>query len=980
MGGDEPRDPHRASRAPRDHLRGSRTPRDPPMASGAPGTLPGTSVPPGTFVWAVSPQESFQRLQCPQEPFQGQPCIQDPSQGRERPKKPFQARTASPPRALPGTVVHLGSISWVEKCPQGAPQWRWCPQGPSQQQRHPQVHFQERQHPMDSDWSSGARRSQPRGSVAPRDHPRDHSRGSGAPETLPGSVAPPGVPRRGGSASGVTLNGRGVPRDHSRGTRASRDHPRDPPRDGGTSKDMPRGIHTPRDSSAPKDLPRGPRGPYGMLERRHLRDPDWSSKSCSDLPRGSTAPSDHPRNRSRGSGALETLLESVAPPGILPRAVVHLGPHLLEEECTGTIPVVAEPPGTIPETAAPQRTLPGASTPPETFPGMPGAPRGHPRGHPRGGGHPSNPLRCRDAPRVPPSSDGAPRGPRNISSILRCILRNDGTSGILTGAANPAVTYPGAAQPSVTIPETVPGAVVHWKPSQECNDTGGNVMGGVYIKRCISKSNKLSINYCTHGLYRPGAPMDYLRGGGHIRNPPRCCDAPTVSPSGDGAPRRPRNISGILRCILRSDGTPGTLTGAAEPGTLPGPVVHLGSLSLKEEYTGTIPVATEPPGTIRKTLTETEAPQRTLSGASTLPRDLSRDVSGSRDLPRGPRGPYGMLERQHPWDPDWSSGACKDLPRGSAANRDHPCDRFRGSSSPRTLPWSVAPPGVPPRVGVAPGVTFIRRGVHRERSRGSIASRDHPRDPPRDGGTSKDTRRGIHTPRDLSIDVSARETFLGVAGALWDGVAFRVVPRDGGTQGQHSPQGPSQKPFQGQWRTGNPPRVGGTTQGSLPGAVVHLESLSLEEECTGTIPGAAEPPGTIPETLPGTVTPQRTLPGASTPPKTFPGMVVPPETFLGVPGGRMACLGACNISGILRCIFRSDGTPGTMTGAAEPTRTYPGAAQSPESIPVTVSEGVAHREPWQSRWRPQGSLPGSVLLLGSLSFEEECTGTIPGAA
>ncbi|XP_042204417.1 nascent polypeptide-associated complex subunit alpha, muscle-specific form-like [Homarus americanus] len=344
---------------------------------------------------------------------------------------------------------------------------------------------------------------------------------------------------------------------------------------------------------------------------------------------------------------------------------------------------------------------------------------------------------------MPPSGDGTPKGPCNISGILRCILWSDGTPGTLTGAAEPAVTYPGAAQPPGTIPQTVSGGVAHQEPSQ-------------------------------------GAAT-----------PPRRHPVVTVPP------RAPRNISGILRCILRSDGSPGTLTGAAEPaGTYPGAAQP--PATIPETVPGAVvhwkpsQVAAEPPGTIPETLPEMVAPQSTLPGAST-PRE--------------------------------------------------------------TFPGTLL---VPETFLEVPGGSM------------PLLCRDAPRVPPSGDGTPRG-------PCNIS------------------GILRCILKSDG-------------------------------TPGTLTGAA----------EPAGTYPGAAQPPRDHPTDR---------FRGAATPPRRHPVVTVPPRA-------------PRNISGILRCILRSDGSPGTLTGAVEPVGTFPGAGQSPGTIPETVPGAVVHWKLSQVRWRPQGPSQG----------------------
>ncbi|XP_042208679.1 collagen alpha-1(III) chain-like [Homarus americanus] len=274
-------------------------------------------------------------------------------------------------------------------------------------------------------------------------------------------------------------------------------------------------------------------------------------------------------------------------------------------------------------------------------------------------------------------------GPRKNSDILRCILRSDGTLETLNGAVEPAGTYPGAAQPPGKIPENVPGAVAHWKPSQGAVEPPGTIPetfpGTAASQSTLPGESTPPRNF--PGM--PGATRGLRRGGGHLRNPPRCRDASRVPPSGDGAPRGPRNNSGIVRCILRSDGTPGTLTGAAEPaGTYPGAAQSL------------------------ETIPET--------------------VLGE---PRNNSGIPGILRNNGHQDPDWRAVASRDLPSSTTPG---PSQNRSSSRCTGNLPGPVAPPGPLPRAVVTQNHP-IGRGVPMDHSV-SAELQEHPSE-----GTSKDT-------------------------------------------------------------------------------------------------------------------------------------------------------------------------------------------------------------------------------------------------
>ncbi|XP_042212714.1 pre-mRNA 3' end processing protein WDR33-like [Homarus americanus] len=272
------------------------------------------------------------------------------------------------------------------------------PQGPSQHQRHPQAHSQEQWDPSD----------------------------------LTGAAVP------GGTAQGAARP-QGGPSERKR---ASRDHPRDPPREGGTSGTL-QGHPTP-----PEPIPGTLVPPETFLELIRGDNPE---RAAPQEPSRAVQEAVARRNSQKKGGW--------APEESPPEAVVHLGSSHWKSSAQGPFQVKQslrdhhrDPPRgkrhlkDTPRGIIPTRDLSGALVPQRPFRGLklPGA-------QPRIGGHPRNPLGAA-APGCPEWRPG-PRGPRNISGILRRILRSIGTPVTLTGQLIRGD------QPRAAQPRDHPGAV-----------------------------------------------------------------------------------------------------------------------------------------------------------------------------------------------------------------------------------------------------------------------------------------------------------------------------------------------------------------------------------------------------------------------------------------------------------------------------------------------------------------------------------------
>ncbi|XP_042212713.1 collagen alpha-1(V) chain-like [Homarus americanus] len=399
------------------------------------------------------------------------------------------------------------------------------------------------------------------------------------------------------------------------------------------------------------------------------------------------------------------------------------------------------------------------------------------------------PSRCRERPRVPPVA-AVPRGAHNISSILRRILRSNGTPVTLTGAADPAGDQPRNKQPQRPsrdgsrgsgaprnsqgrwrAQESLPGAVVHLGSPLIASSAQGPFRGNKSLRDHHRDPPRKA---APQGHSRASTPPETFRGRwvpqNHFRNFYRPCI--------------PRGHPGVVD-------TPGTLLGAAPPG-----------------------------------------------------------------CPQWRPVPQGALLNMYPqafsgqWDPSDLTGAAQfhgDQPRGSTRPQDHP-ETVQGRWRARNSQGRGGRAQESLQGGGAPGVPLIGRVVLPGTIPGNRASRDHHRDCLPGGGTSKDTPRGIRTTRGLSGTPSYPRGHPGVV---------------------DTPRNPH--------RCRDAPRV--------PPVAAVPRGLSQHPQLTASLQAHSQERGT-PETEPlqgpsqkpsreGT---SKDTPGASTPPET-PGMLVPPETF-----------------------------------------------------------------------------------------------------